>query len=72
MGSLALFEDTKEAEGVTKFFAVVMSLFSPILVKCIQDGEPSFKANTWKLQSLLHLPMTALFLFKAVGSKKIE
>jgi hypothetical protein len=71
MGSLALFADTNEAEGVTKFFAVVMSLFSPILVKCIQDGEPSFKTNTWKLQSLLHLPMTALFLFKAFG-KKIE
>ena len=69
MGSLALFEDTKEAEGVTKFFAVVMSLFSPILVKCIQDGEPSFKKQSWMLQSLVHLPMTALFLFKAFGKK---
>jgi hypothetical protein len=65
MSSLALFDDVKESEGVTKFFAIAMSLFSPILLKCIQDGEPSFKKDTWVLQSFLHLPMTALFLYKA-------
>ena len=29
-------------------------------------GEPNFKP-TWKLQAFLHLPFTALMLFKAFG-----
>lgn len=68
MGSVALFEDALLCEGVTKMFAIGMALFSQILFKNIQAGEPSFKPM-WKLQAFLHLPFTALMLFKAFGNK---
>ena len=69
MGSLALFEDAMACEGVTKMLGIAMGLFSPLLFKCMEKGEPSFKKDMWKLQSLLHLPFTALMLFKAFGKK---
>ena len=40
----------------------------PILIDNIKAGEPNFKP-TWKLQALLHVPFTALMLFKAFGKK---
>jgi hypothetical protein len=63
MASLYLFDP--ESEGATKMYATVMALFSPILLKCISDGEPAFKKKMWIAQAFMHLPFTALMLYKA-------
>ena len=63
MSSLYLFDP--ESEGATKMYATVMALFSPILLKCISDGEPAFKKKMWIAQAFMHLPFTALMLYKA-------
>ena len=63
MSSLYLFD--QESEGATKMYATVMALFSPILLKCISDGEPAFKKKMWIAQAFMHLPFTALMLYKA-------
>ena len=69
MGSLALFEDSLASEGVTKMFAIAMSLFSPILANNVKQGEPNFKPM-WKPQALVHLPFTAIMLYNAFFKKK--
>jgi hypothetical protein len=66
MSSIALFD--VESAGATKMFATVLSLFTPILIKNIQEGEPSFKVNMWKFQSLIHIPFAVLMVVKAFGN----
>ena len=66
MSSISLFDP--ESAAATKMFAIVLSLFSPILVKNIQEGEPSFKVNMWKFQSLIHIPFAVLMVVKAFGN----
>lgn len=71
MGSIGLFD--KESEGVTKMFAIVMALFSPILAaNTKEDSAGAGHTQMWKLQSLLHVPFTALMVYKAFFDKKSE
>ena len=49
MGSIALFD--KESEGVTKMFAVIMSLFCPIMAaNTKEDSAGAGHTQMWKLQ----------------------
>ena len=49
MGSIALFD--KESEGVTKMFAVIMSLFCPIMTaNTKEDSAGAGHTQMWKLQ----------------------
>ena len=71
MGSIGLFD--KESEGVTKMFAVAMALFSPILAaNTKEDSAGAGHTQMWKLQSLVHVPFTALMVYKAFFDKKSE
>jgi len=63
LSSAAYFDP--ESTGVLKAFAIAEALFTPILVKNIQDGEPAFKKKMWIFQSFVHIPLAALMLFKA-------
>ena len=68
MASIGLFD--KDSEGVTKMFAVAMSLFCPILAaNTKEDSAGAGHTQMWKLQSLIHVPFTALMIWKAFGKK---
>lgn len=68
LSSAAFFDP--ESEGVLKAFAIAEGLFSQLLLSNIKQGEPSFKKKMWQIHSFLHLPLTALMLWKAFGSKE--
>ena len=68
LASSGLFD--KESTGITKMFAISMALFCPILYSNTkEDGAGAGHTKMWKLQSLLHVPFTALMLFKAFAKK---
>ena len=71
MGAIYLFDPT--SESVLKMFAIAQTLFTPLLLKCIENGsddaKASFKKAAWKLQALVHLPFTLIMLMNAFGNK---
>tara|TARA_B100000513_G_scaffold134801_1_gene60650 strand:+ start:2638 stop:3105 length:468 start_codon:yes stop_codon:yes gene_type:complete len=55
-----------EATVLTPLYAIMMTLFTPILAKNIKDGdEGGFKRKMWIPQAFVHIPFTVFMLLKA-------
>tara|TARA_B110001452_G_C14980201_1_gene342630 strand:+ start:147 stop:518 length:372 start_codon:yes stop_codon:yes gene_type:complete len=67
MGSGVLLDT--ENEGFTKMLAIAMTLFCPILAKNAMPDAPGMKTTMWRAQALMHVPFTALMVWKAFFKK---
>ena len=54
----------KDSTVLAKQFGIGSALFIPLLVKNAQD-ESNFNTKLWKIQHLIHIPLTIITLLKA-------